>query len=118
MTLNEQRAACARFMGYTVSGDMWADQDVDRVWLIDGDRELAYRPDEYTPEGKYQADGIWKQLDNQKYHLLFFDNGRCVQIQDGQTRDESKYFVEGNGKWWNSALTAAAAQLQMEIEKR
>lgn len=126
----ENAELCARFMGwhyepyreyhsidpedekYASEEGYWVDEKGNGV------SAGSYNPASDTPAGREQANELWNAVDKKGFFLLFFDNGKCVQIQDANTIAESKFYVEGKGDWWNSALTAAVAELQLEIERK
>lgn len=117
----KRAAKCAAFMGWNTRSrnvpyehDIYVDASGLEVPVVLGGglHVFDYNPADNTPEGREQANDLWKKLDKDGLLLFFFDNGRHVQIQDAQTLAKAKVHVEGSGSWWNAALAAAVAKLQ------
>ena len=126
MNIEQQRAACAKFMGWVrhcARKGFYCE-----VHLIDGVanefipvvRIADYHPDLDTPESREQADKLLHRIDE-----LYGLDVMVQMCKDGRARvviwepkQTSWIFVNGYGKWWNSALTAAVAEMKVAKEAK
>lgn len=119
-------ANCAKFMGFTQSGDMWADRSGDRIWLIAGpalmpdyDPTLVYDPTADTPEGREQANELINELEQRE---VSFDLEHDATIHKWTVRlavcfECCRNTASAVGKKWNSALSVAVSELETSKQK-
>ena len=112
MNLPEQRARAAELRGWV----LWTDSDGIN-WWCEKPRRRQITVKKYTPDTNIQfADDLWHKLDEMGLRLLFFDNGKYIQIQDGETVAKSSFCVDGKGKWWSAALLEAVSKIPQDGE--
>ena len=124
MNITDQRAACARFMGWHkenlecvydgpsgVYANWWCD-DANKIVI----RCRPYHPDLDTPESREQANELLHKVYEAVFQIEISFHGYPVSVQIYP--DVGDTVFEGIGKWWNPAFVEAVAKLQIEREKK
>ncbi len=133
MNIEQQRAACAEFMGWRKAkaefsdNDFWLIPNADGKTAIVGPRlaELSsvYSPDLDDPASREQANELWKKLIEKGYYVTFVNVEYLAHPNELPSFHAILYKRHGtmpeivaSGIWWNAALVQAVAKLQEQRE--
>ena len=117
MDIKDQRAACVRFEGgkyisnafHSPEGDWWLFPD-GRTMLI-----ANYHPDLGDPVSREQANELLHKVYESVFQIEISLYGYPASILIYPNAGDTVF--EGIGKWWNSALVAAVAELAERDKK-